>query len=874
MNEIAQDLKLNNPSITLYAFHLRNSLNEGLELTVSEAPQLWEQLVEFGNKLHIPELQNLQQQLVCYQDGKYSPQAEDLFGIEYLTLLSNRENSLNFQLVTQPSGLELQGLLCPIRLHDTYAIDLTLSSQDTFTLTQLSTFNFPDLLLPPRIQASLGQTLLLFGQPTEPQENYQDLANTYVAQILSDNSSTELAGTDYLLGNPLFEYESAHRDPAKKLHILVWFQCQGMNPKYMDKVAENLLYILWCRHKIQYVYHQSFWCNRQAQKLYCRLEEFSQGFSQIFQAANQQFRFKQLLAEIRQTELEYNRYLGEMDTHKTTISTNAKNYRTKLEKLETLPETKLVLWQQFLHHINFKLLGQIQIDLDSLKQNRDRLQPLKDIIKESITTKIVNSDMSGLPSEINIRLTKALLNCDQFESAERLRNFFKANDLLTPWQNIWKPGSPSELVEKGIGELNTRSHSDTGENALVILVRSLASSIDPGDTRHQTLAELAEELKIGLTPEINTGSQSPIPNQSKRNQKCSFNWLHLTDLHRGMKGQDSLWPGVKQIFFQDLKRLHDKCGPWDLVLFTGDLTQTGSAQEFQKLDELMNDLWEHFHTLGSSPKLLAIPGNHDLVRPNPKEPTVRLLQQWQTHPDIQEEFWEDAESPYRQVVMSAFKNYIDWWERQPNKVENLNQGILPGDFSATFEKDGAKLGIVGLNTSFLQLTGGNYERKLALDPRQFHQVCNSDGPAWTKQHHACLFLTHHPPGWLNADAERDLKAEITAHQHFAVHLCGHLHETFSGESIEGGADARRIWQSRSLFGLDYHSSDTTAVERLHGYTAAKIEIGANKGNLIFWPREARLQGGQRQIVPDHSCVLIDDQHTKPTEFELRQPYIS
>jgi hypothetical protein len=499
MNEIAQDLKLNSPSITLYAFHLRNSLNEGLEPTVAEAPQLWEQLVEFGDKIHIAELQNLRQQLVCYQDNKYSPQAEDLLSIEYLILLRGRKKSLNFQLICQANALELQGMLCPIRLHDSYAIDLTLSSPDTFTLTQLSGFNFPDLLLPPKIQASLGQTLLLFGQPTESEENYQDLADAYVAQILSDNSLAELVGADYLLGNPIFEYESVHTDPAQKLHILVWFQCQGMNPKDMDKVAENLLYILWCRHKIQYVYHQSRWCNSQTQRLYGKIEAFRQDLSQVPQTVNQQLRLKQLLAGILQTELEYDRYLGEMDAHKTTISTNAKNYQTKLEKLETLPETKLVSWQQFLHHVNVKLLIQIQIDLDSLKQNRDRLQPLKDIIKQSITTETVSSDMSGLPSEIKIRLTNALLDCDQFQSIERLRTFFKVNALLTPWKFLVRGGSsPSELVENAIGDLNTRFHSDTEENVLVILVRLLADSIDPGDSHHQTLAELAEELNVVL----------------------------------------------------------------------------------------------------------------------------------------------------------------------------------------------------------------------------------------------------------------------------------------------------------------------------------------------------------------------------------------
>jgi SMODS-associated and fused to various effectors sensor domain/Calcineurin-like phosphoesterase len=872
MNEIAQDLKLNNPSITLYAFHLRNSSNDGLEVTVAEAPQLWEQLVEFGNKFHIPELQNLRQQLVCYQDNKYCPQAEDLISIEHLILLRDRKKCLNFQLIAQANAVELQGMLCPIRLHDSYAIDLTLSSQDTFTLTQLSAFNFPDLLLPPQIKASLGQTLLLFGQPTESQESYQDLADAYVAQILSDNSSVELVGTGYLLGNPFFEYESAHTDPAQKLHILVWLKCQEMNSVEMDTVAERLMYLLWCRRKIQYVYHQSRWCDHQARQLYGKLENYRQHFDRISQKdANKQLHLKDLSAEIRQTELDYVSYLGELAEHENTIAINEQNYGNKLENLELLPNTNLPFCQQFLLYIRNKLLLQIKTDISFLKRGQARLQHLKVIIQETIVAEPVNNDMSGLPSEINIRLRDALLHCNQFASTRQLGAVFGTNESLRLWRSgIPEADSLAGRVNLTIDYLIDKFHS-SGENGLVILVHSLADSVDPADNLHRILGELADELRLLLLPKINTDNSKA---KQKQNKKCSFNWLHLTDLHQGMKAQDWLWPGVREIFFQDLERLHDQCGPWDLVLFTGDLTQTGSAQEFHKLDELMNDLWEHFHKLGSSPKLLAIPGNHDLVRPNPKEPTVRLLQQWQTHPDIQEEFWEDADSPYRQVVMSAFKNYTDWWERQPNKVENLNQGILPGDFSATVEKDGAKLGIVGLNTSFLQLTGGDYEGKLALHPKQFHQACNNkNGAEWAKQHNACLLLTHHPSGWLNPDSQRHLKSEITAHGRFAVHLCGHLHEALSGESIEGGADARRIWQSRSLFGLEYHSSDTTAVERLHGYTAAKIDVSINKGNLIFWPREARLQGGQRSIVQDLSFVLTDDQHTKPKEFDLLRSYV-
>src|SRR5262245_30555179 len=99
----------------------------------------------------------------------------------------------------------------------------------------------------------------------------------------------------------------------------------------------------------------------------------------------------------------------------------------------------------------------------------------------------------------------------------------------------------------------------------------------------------------------------------------SVSWLHLTDLHLGMAAQRAFLPAVKDRFFEDLKSLHGKSGPWDFVLFTGDLTYRGDIQEFQKVDEFLGELWERLDEIGSRPLLLTVPGNHDLVRPNPKE---------------------------------------------------------------------------------------------------------------------------------------------------------------------------------------------------------------------------------------------------------------
>ena len=57
---------------------------------------------------------------------------------------------------------------------------------------------------------------------------------------------------------------------------------------------------------------------------------------------------------------------------------------------------------------------------------------------------------------------------------------------------------------------------------------------------------------------------------------ASLGWLHLSDLHQGMDGQSWLWPNVREQLYDDLRKLHRLCGPWDVVLFTGDLTQRAS----------------------------------------------------------------------------------------------------------------------------------------------------------------------------------------------------------------------------------------------------------------------------------------------------------
>jgi len=340
----------------------------------------------------------------------------------------------------------------------------------------------------------------------------------------------------------------------------------------------------------------------------------------------------------------------------------------------------------------------------------------------------------------------------------------------------------------------------------------------------------------------------------------SIGWLHFTDLHRGMAEQDHLWPTLRHELFEDLSRLAEVSGPWDLVLFTGDLTQTGRSEEFDRLTDPLGRLLEHLAHFGSRPLFLAVPGNHDLIRPRVSA-VVRALRRFHDERDLQAEFWRDPESEYRALIDEAFAPFMAW-NKTFTSLENtgsgpslsLNPGLLPGDFSATITKEGLRLGIVGLNSSFLQLTGDNYEGRLHLDPRQLHAACKGDGPEWLHRHHLNLLLTHHPPEWLHVGSLAQFRAEIAPPGWFEAHLFGHMHEPLAELRQIGGFRAERRLQGASLFGLESFGDGTH--QRVHGYSAGRVSVDGKQGSLALWPRIAILaKAGHRKIVPDQGFDL-------------------
>jgi tetratricopeptide (TPR) repeat protein len=348
----------------------------------------------------------------------------------------------------------------------------------------------------------------------------------------------------------------------------------------------------------------------------------------------------------------------------------------------------------------------------------------------------------------------------------------------------------------------------------------------------------------------------------------SFAWLHLTDFHYGLKGQDCLWPTLRQPFLESLGSLHDRCGPWDAVFFTGDLVQSGESAQFEKMQaEVLDPLWERLRELGSGDAvLLAVPGNHDLFRPSPvdDDPAVDRLLEKDGFERAEAKFWENPGGAYRRVVNNAFAAYTQWWNDAPHRAPGIRSGLLPGDFSATIERGDRRIGVVGLNTTFLQLGGGDYESRLVWDTRQLHAVCDEAVDAWSRRHDAALLLTHQGPAWLTPEARKQGESEIAPAGRFALHLFGHQHETEITYVSRGGAgNSVRRCQGCSVFGMEKFGEPPTT-QRAHGYAAGRIEFGSPTV-LRLWPRIATSKLGPWRFVPDydHAVLRDEDQGTEP-----------
>ena len=132
--------------------------------------------------------------------------------------------------------------------------------------------------------------------------------------------------------------------------------------------------------------------------------------------------------------------------------------------------------------------------------------------------------------------------------------------------------------------------------------------------------------------------------------------------------------------------------------------------------------------LGSRPALLAVPGNHDLVRTSPAAAADPAF--WEADVETRNSFFSEATHPLRVAVATAFTPFSRWFDtfrqRCPGQANlTIYPGLLPGDFVATLKKKDRRFAFAGLNTAFLELAGHNAFGAVDIDPRQLVTAAGS-----------------------------------------------------------------------------------------------------------------------------------------------------
>jgi len=254
--------------------------------------------------------------------------------------------------------------------------------------------------------------------------------------------------------------------------------------------------------------------------------------------------------------------------------------------------------------------------------------------------------------------------------------------------------------------------------------------------------------------------------------------LHISDLHAGKEvSGNNQWRARLVLGEAWQRNLREVAAdePVDIVCFTGDLAQSGKAEEYLQAGEFLRSVLDVLKLDAS--RLFVVPGNHDCHR-DTRQPEWAALRAaidesgnakgvgaWMGGSKLPFGF----KAEWRDAIHARQEAYRDWLKAFG--LEHCLPGpVHPLGWRHRLDASGTPLHLVGLNSAWLA-GDDNDAGKLRLTDDQLGRLLTDsygnrlDGPA--------VVLLHHPPGEVadGKDARR-LFAQYGA----ALILHGHVHE--------------------------------------------------------------------------------------------------
>ena len=318
-------------------------------------------------------------------------------------------------------------------------------------------------------------------------------------------------------------------------------------------------------------------------------------------------------------------------------------------------------------------------------------------------------------------------------------------------------------------------------------------------------------------------------------------YIHFSDLHIGQKYANQYLSNAKDIVLQDLDFILKELKALDVVFFTGDMVQSGIESEYAEFMEWFSSIKECIYGHGYDPFYFFVPGNHDLERTSDtKSSTHKMLKtSWLTDDELRNELIWESGNEYNQYCRDRFSSYssfINSFYENNKKPPVYMTGVIPGDFYAEIEVGESKLGVLGLNSSFLQVDGEDYRKTLGIYHSQINAIFEkADYIKRIKDCDMALLMTHHEPDWYEDYSKSDYDVNIMSSGKFAEHLCGHNHVPKARMTSYNYGTTRNLSLGPSLFGVELKNKE---YERIHGYHAGEYLIEGNSIKKRFYPRLA------------------------------------
>jgi hypothetical protein len=327
-SQISTPVKVKCPTLHLYHYVLRNSINEPAE-------RLNQRRQDFNNNLKA-----LASQLTT-SSGQTADNVVTLVPLDKEPIPSgtvldftNASSSPDDHLLDLSDGI-FSRFLAAIRLNDTYVLRFTSYVSSEHGEQPLQTFaNLRENIA--KLPLYLGQTVILAGICQPSQHSSKDIA----AECLSIYYGTPIAAgeiiEDNFLDSPFYlylqrvPYKSGNIEDVKSIHFTCVFLYKDENTEGIaDGVYAILKDLLLSYHKIEFFYSQSRVFKKTLAKQYEAIERLTEDYTQ------QQWN-RQSLTKLPQDSLEYYKSLSFLKDQYRTIQVNFTNYKNLLKQIKEI----------------------------------------------------------------------------------------------------------------------------------------------------------------------------------------------------------------------------------------------------------------------------------------------------------------------------------------------------------------------------------------------------------------------------------------------------------------------------------------------------------------------------------------------------------